>query len=80
MTAKPKIKPCPFCAQPGIMAQLDNGQWYPRCSGGSGKFCLLTRTPDVEKDGFIHYSDALMVWNRRDKPKKYFTSTGRVIK
>jgi len=68
-----KIKCCPFCGQSGIIHQLENGQYYPRCTGGSGAFCLLTRLPDVEKDGFIHQEDAIKVWNRR-KVKKTIKS------
>ena len=68
-----KLKPCPFCGQDALIAHLDNGQYYPRCTGGSGSFCLLTRLPDLENDGFLHEEDAVRVWNMRKKPPFFLT-------
>lgn len=60
------LLPCPFCGHPGAIQYIqETGQYYPRCTGGSQKFCLLTRRPDPENDGFIMQADAIKVWNRR---------------
>jgi len=65
-----KLKPCPFCGQSAKIELLLNNQYYPRCSGGSGHFCIMTRLPDPEHDGFINYEDAADVWNMRKRPAK----------
>jgi hypothetical protein len=67
MKTKFKLKPCPFCGQSGAIELLSNNQYYPRCTGGSGKFCLLTRRADPENDGFLNYEDAVEAWNMRKK-------------
>lgn len=69
---KDGLRPCPFCGQPGVIEKIaETNQFYPRCTGGSDSFCLLTRRPDPKEDGFVKMSDAVEVWNRRPakKPK-----------
>ena len=64
---KTKLKACPFCGAKGVVEQLENYQFYPRCMGFVPGFCLLRRTPDLENDGFLNIANAIEVWNRRPK-------------
>jgi len=61
-----KLLPCPFCGRPGAIEYIKRTrQYYPRCTGGGDKFCLLTRSPDPENDGFAVRVGAVRAWNRR---------------
>jgi len=64
-----KKKPCPFCGKSGVIEKLENGQYYPRCSGGSP--CLLSRTPNIEEDGYISEEYAIKLWNMRPTVRFY---------
>lgn len=60
-----ELLPCPFCGGKGIIVEIEEtGQYYPRCMGFNG-FCILTRKPDPENDGFRYEKDAIKVWNKR---------------
>lgn len=70
---KTKLKLCPFCGSNGVIQHLENGQYYPICSRDNHKnigFCLLSREPNLENDGFIHLEDAIEVWNKRARKRK----------
>jgi hypothetical protein len=61
------LLPCPFCGSKAVIEQIkETGQYWPRCTGGATKFCLLTRKPNPKDDGFLYKDDAVAVWNMRD--------------
>ena len=63
------LRLCPFCGSPAEMIIMKSGQKYPRCTGKSGEYCLLSSYPNEEEDGFLFEKDAIHVWNRRPAKK-----------
>jgi len=69
------ISNCKFCGATGVIVETPNKQFYPRCTGNYDTppsrmgYCLLTRRPDPETDGYNTRELALAAWNRKPEPE-----------